>query len=106
MSVESQLCGTPVISSDHGAFADNIEQFKTGLRCHTLADYCYGVELALNYYFDRSYIYKRAVNKFDMYKLAINYDYTIKSILDIHKPSVNGWFAKKSHMELFQPYIL
>ena len=95
VSVESQLCGTPVISSDHGAFADNVEQFKTGLRCHTLADYCYGVELALNHYFDRKYIHERAVDKFDMYKLAVNYDYTIKSILDIHKPNINGWFAKK-----------
>jgi mannosyltransferase OCH1-like enzyme len=103
VSVEAQICGTPVISSDHGAFADNVEQFKTGLRCHTLADYCYGVELALNHYFDRKYIRERAVNKFDMYKLAVNYDYTIKSILDIHKPNVNGWYAKKSHMDLFQP---
>lgn len=103
VSVEAQLCGTPVISSDHGAFADNIEQFKTGLRCHTLADYCYGVELSMSGYFDRRYIRERAVDKFDMYKLAIQYDYTFKSIIDIHKPEINGWYAKKSHMELFQP---
>ena len=101
VSVEAQLCGTPVISSDYGAFADNIEQFKTGLRCHTLADYCYGIQMALDGRFDRKYIRERAVNKYDMYKLAVNYDYTFKSILDVHKPGINGWYSKKSHMGIF-----
>ncbi len=103
VSVEAQLCGTPVISTDYGAFADNIEQFKTGLRCHTLADYCYGIQMALDGRFDRKYIRERAVDKYDMYKLAVNYDYTFKSILDIHTPGINGWYSKKSHIGVFQP---
>lgn len=103
VSVEAQLCGTPVISTDYGAFADNIEQFKTGLRCHTLADYGYGIQMALDGRFDRKYIRERAVNKYDMYKLADNYDYTFKSILDVHTPGINGWYSKKSHMGIFQP---
>ena len=103
VSVEAQICGTPVISSDYGAFADNIEHFKTGLRCHTLADYCYGIQMALDGRFDRNYIRERAVNKYDMYKLAVNYDYTFKSILDVHIPEINGWYSKKSHMGIFQP---
>jgi glycosyltransferase involved in cell wall biosynthesis len=103
VSVEAQLCGTPVISTDYGAFADNIEQFKTGLRCHTLADYGYGIQMALDSRFDRKYIRERAVNKFDMYNLAVNYDYTFKSILDVHTPGTNGWYSKKSHMGMFQP---
>ena len=102
VSVEAQLCGTPVISTDYGAFADNIEQFKTGLRCHTLADYGYGIQMALDGRFDRKYIRERAVNKYDMYNLAVNYDYTFKCILDVHTPGINGWYSKKSHMDLFQ----
>ena len=102
VSVEAQLCGTPVISTDYGAFADNIEQLKTGLRCHTLADYGYGIQMALDGRFDRNYIRERAVNKYDMYKLAVNYDYTFKSILDVHTPGINGWYSKKSHMGVFE----
>jgi len=101
VSVEAQLCGTPVISTDYGAFADNVEQLKTGLRCHTLADYGYGIQMALDGRFDRKYIRERAANKYDMYKLALNYDYTFKSILDVHTPGINGWYSKKSHMGIF-----
>jgi glycosyltransferase involved in cell wall biosynthesis/mannosyltransferase OCH1-like enzyme len=103
VSVEAQLCGTPVISTDYGAFADNIEQLKTGLRCHTLADYGYGIQMALDGRFDRKYIRDRAVDKYDMYNLAVNYDYTFRCILDVHTPGINGWYSKKSHMGLFQP---
>ena len=103
VSVEAQLCGTPIICPDHGGFTENVEHFKTGLRCHTLGDYCYGVELALNHFFDRKYIRDRAVNMYDMYKVALQYDYTFKTILDIHRPGINGWYAKKSHYEIFNP---
>jgi hypothetical protein len=86
-----------------GQVFELVEQFKTGLRCHTLADYCYGLELSLSGFFDRKYIRERAVDKWDMYKLAINYDYTFRCILDVHKPEMNGWYAKKSHLHIFQP---
>ena len=98
VSVEAQLCGTPVISSDHGAFVDNIEQFKTGLRGHTLADYCYGVQMALDGKFDRKYIRERAVKLFDMYKLAYNYEYVFKSVLDIYNGK-NGWYSPDTHIK-------
>ena len=32
VAVESQLCGTPVISSDSGGMVETVEHFKTGLR--------------------------------------------------------------------------
>ena len=39
VNVEAQLCGTPVISHDYGAFTETIELYKTGILCHTLADF-------------------------------------------------------------------
>lgn len=102
VSVEAQLCGTPVISTDHGAFADNIENFKTGLRCHTLADYCYGIQLALDNIFDRKYIHERACKLFDMYKIAYKYEYIFKCILDVHIPENNGWYANESYIKLLK----
>lgn len=96
--VEAQLCGTPVICSDWGGMAETVEQFKTGVRCHTLADYCYGIQMAIDAKFDRKYIRNRATHLYDMYKLAFNYEYIFKSILDIWNPDKNGWYSPDRHI--------
>jgi len=97
--VEAQLCGTPVIASDWGAMSETIENFKTGVRCHTLQDYVAGVQMALDGKFDRAYIHKRAVEKYDMYKLAKHYEYVFKSVVDIHN-GASGWYSKESYIAL------
>lgn len=38
-NVEAQLCGTPVLTTDFGAFLDTVVQGVTGFRCHTLSDF-------------------------------------------------------------------
>jgi glycosyltransferase involved in cell wall biosynthesis len=97
-SVESQLCGTPVISTDCGGYVETVEHFKTGLRCHTLADYCKGIQMALDGFFDRAYIRERAVKLYDMYNLAPQYEYALKSIMDIYNPAKHGWYSPDCHM--------
>jgi glycosyltransferase involved in cell wall biosynthesis len=92
VSAEAQLCGIPVISHDYGAFVENIEQYKTGLRCHTLSDFCYGIQMALDKKFDRHYIRLRATQLFDMHNISKKYDYAFKSILNIHN-GTNGWYS-------------
>jgi glycosyltransferase involved in cell wall biosynthesis len=99
VNVESQLCGTPVITNDYGAFVETIEPFKTGMFCHTLADFCHAVQMALDGKFDRQYIHDRAVKKYDMYNVAKQYDYVFKSIMDISNGQ-GGWYAPKSHLDL------
>jgi glycosyltransferase involved in cell wall biosynthesis len=99
VNVEAQLCGTPVIAHDYGAFTETIEPFKTGVLCHTLADFCMGVQMALNNKFDRKYISERAINKYDMYQLATRYEYVFKNVLNIHN-GANGWYANDSYLEL------
>jgi glycosyltransferase involved in cell wall biosynthesis len=98
VSAEAQLCGTPVISSHYGAFVENIENLKTGVRCHTLSDYCYGVQMALDGKFDRQYIHERAVRLFDMYNVAKMYDYTFRSTLEITNGN-NGWYSKNCFLD-------
>ena len=71
--VEAQLCGTPVISSDWGGMVETIKQGKTGLRGHTLADFCYGIQMAIDGKFDRKYIRDRAVKLYDMHNLYTKY---------------------------------
>uniref|UniRef100_A0A6C0JM60 Glycosyl transferase family 1 domain-containing protein n=1 Tax=viral metagenome TaxID=1070528 RepID=A0A6C0JM60_9ZZZZ len=99
-AVEAQLCGTPVICADVGGMVETVEQFKTGIRCHTLADYCYGIQHALDGKFNRTYIRERAVNLYDMYKLAYNYEYIFKSVLDVSIPDKRGWYSNDSHIKI------
>jgi glycosyltransferase involved in cell wall biosynthesis len=98
VAVEAQLCGTPVICSDWGGLAETVEQYKTGLRGHTLADYCQGVQMALEGVFDRTYIRERAVSLFDMYKIAHQYEYVFKNLIDIYTPGKNGWYSTDTHI--------
>jgi glycosyltransferase involved in cell wall biosynthesis len=96
--VEAQLCGTPVICSDWGGMAETVEQFKTGLRCHTLADYCHGIQMAIDGKFDRNYIRERAANLYDMTILGRQYEYAFKSVLDLFNSEKNGWYSPESHI--------
>jgi len=96
--VEAQLCGTPVITSDWGGMSETVEQFKSGVRCHTLADYCYAVQKAIDGAFDRTYIRERAVAKYDMFLIAKDYDYVFRSLLDVFRPEKNGWYSPDSHL--------
>jgi hypothetical protein len=99
VAVESQLCGTPVMTKDYGAQTETVEQFKTGVRCHTLSDYCFGIQMALDGKFDRAYIRERAVRLYDMDPVGRQFEYSFKSILDIFNGK-NGWYSPDSHLAL------
>jgi hypothetical protein len=71
-----------------------VEHLRTGLLCHTLADYCLGVRLALDNRFDRAYVRERAL-RYDMYNVALEYDYAFRCIADLHG---KGWYAEESHL--------
>ena len=95
VNVEAQLCGVPVIAPDAGAFVETIEP-ETGVLCHTLADYCHGVQLAIDNKFDRAHIRQRALQRYDMYSVARKYDYAFKCIADLRG---KGWYADETHLQ-------
>jgi glycosyltransferase involved in cell wall biosynthesis len=101
VNVEAQLCGTPVITVDNGAFTETIEPFKTGVLCHTLSDYCNGIQMALDGKFDREYIGTRARKLYDMYNVAKKYEYSFKNILEIHNGN-NGWYSNECFLDLLK----
>jgi glycosyltransferase involved in cell wall biosynthesis len=39
VAVEAQMCGTPVLSTDWGAFPETVAQGRTGFRCRTLSQF-------------------------------------------------------------------
>ena len=98
VNVEAQLCGTPVISNDCGAFTETIENLKTGILAHTLEDFCQGVRMGLEGYFDREYISSRASKLYGMKTIASKYDYAFRNIIDIHNGK-NGWYSPISYLQ-------
>ena len=98
VAVEAQLCGTPVITHDFGATVETVEPFKTGLHCHTLADFCYGVQMAIDGKFDRQYIHDRAMKRYNMYNVAKKYEYVFKNLLELTNGN-SGWYSKRTFIE-------
>lgn len=58
VSAEAQLSGTPVISTDHGAFVETVEHGTSGYRCNTLGEFVQAIDLAQD--LDREQIAVRA----------------------------------------------
>ena len=46
IAVEAQLCGTPVISTDWGAFTETVRPGESGFRCRTLGEFMWAAENA------------------------------------------------------------
>jgi glycosyltransferase involved in cell wall biosynthesis len=93
VNVEAQLCGTPVISTDFGAFVETIEQGKTGWRCHMLQDYVESVKLAPT--LDRQYIADRARSLYSLERVGGLYNMIFKQIADMRG---KGWYSEVSHL--------
>jgi len=103
VNVEAQLCGTPVITHESGALVETVEPFKTGILCHTLADFCYAIRMAVRGEFDRTYIRDRAMRMYGLEAVAKKYDYAFRTILDVHNGK-NGWYSPVTYLESMHEY--
>ncbi len=71
VSVEAQLCGTPVVATDWGGFTETIEHGKTGFRANYLGEFVRHIKAAEK--LDQDYIRERAVEKYSLYNLKLDY---------------------------------
>jgi glycosyltransferase involved in cell wall biosynthesis len=92
VQVENLLCGTPTITSDWGAFAENNIHGVTGYRCRTFNDY---LEAALNCLDGK--ISQEACReqglKFTLDQIAPKYEKYFEDVLNIF--TANGWYEIK-----------
>ncbi len=96
VAIESQMCGTPVLASDWGAFPETVLPSRTGFLCRTprqFADAVSSVRLL-----DRGFIRKSAIQRFSLENIAPHYENYFKFVLDSHQN--HPCFPKKN--EIFQ----
>ena len=99
VTVEAQLCGTPVLGSTWGSFTETVVHGKTGYRCHTLGDFLAGLEAIENGKLDRIAIRNHAVALYDYKNVAHQYDAVFTQLQDL---SDNGWYAIKSPQKIHE----
>ena len=71
VSVEAQMTGTPVVTTNRGAFPEIVEHGKTGYRCHSLEQFVWATRHVNE--LDRNYIRKRAITNWSMWNIRHKY---------------------------------
>ena len=71
VAAEAQLCGTPIISTEFGAFVESVEQGRTGYRCGVLGDYVHAIDLCRD--LSRTYVRARAERLYSTHAALKNY---------------------------------
>ncbi len=88
VAIESQMAGTPAITTDWGAFPETVEHGRTGYRCRTLDQFVWAAEHA--YELDPEYIHERAVANYSMDRLRHTYQEYFEMLTDLWG---DGWYA-------------
>jgi glycosyltransferase involved in cell wall biosynthesis len=90
VAVEAMACGTPVISTDWGAFTETVIDGVTGFRCHTLQEFVDAAEAAKG--LDRASIQAYAKGRYGLDAVGLMYDRYFKRLLSLWG---NGWYEVK-----------
>lgn len=70
--IEGNLCGTPAITTDFGAFTETVEEGVTGFRCRYLGEFVRALKMAGG--LDRARIRERAVARYSIEAVAPLYE--------------------------------
>jgi len=92
VAVEAQMCGTPVITTDWGAFSETVVHGKTGYRCRTFDDFIWAAENIQN--INPADCRQWAVDNYSMERVAKMYQEYFVKLNDLWD---TGWY--KIHPE-------
>jgi glycosyltransferase involved in cell wall biosynthesis len=82
------MTGTPVITTDWGAFTETVADGVTGFRCRTFGEFVQAVQDAPT--LDRSVIRERALDTYSLEATAPKYERYFRRLLTLW---VDGWYA-------------
>jgi hypothetical protein len=88
VAVEAMMSGTPVITTDWGAFTETVEQGVTGFRCRTLREFLDAVDASAD--LDRAVIRDRAIERFSTDEGSRLYSRYLERVSTLHGA---GWYA-------------
>ena len=86
--VEGLLCGTPLISTDYGAFTETVQHGFNGFRCKTLADWLTALKEVSK--LDRRAIAGAARSTYSLQACGALYDDAFKKIYQLYD---KGWYT-------------
>ncbi len=94
VNVEAQLCGTPVITSDWGAFPETVLHGVTGFRCRVFEEFCWAVQnihrinpADCREWSERNYSMKRVAKMYEEY------------FQRLHRLFGQGWYETNEERE-------
>ena len=90
VAVEAQLCGTPVITSDWGAFPETVKHGVTGYRCRTFEQFCWGVSNADTLRPEDCRAW--AEGNYSMARVGLMYDEYFHMLADVGM--AGGWYER------------
>lgn len=88
VAIEAQMCGTPVIATDFGAFVETVEHGATGFRCRSFKQFMAAAQEARH--LDPEYIRRRAVRLYSVNAVAAQYQEWFERLYTLHG---EGWYS-------------
>jgi glycosyltransferase involved in cell wall biosynthesis len=89
VAVESMMCGTPVLTSDWGVFAETVQHGVTGFRCRTFDDFIFGAKQIMEGKISSKDCNKWAVDNYSMNRIKWKYNEYFKKVYDLYS---QGWY--------------
>ncbi len=87
VAVEAMLSGTPVITTDWGAFTETVAHGISGFRCHTLAEFVDAVDRSAG--LNRKVVHMHAAMRYTLDQAAEQYDAVIQRLITLRG---EGWY--------------